>query len=106
METIIDFFNTILDNLHDLPDNSDTYWERILSWLTILYFEIKLQILEIAWSIASTIISTLQLSETIEAGWSMIDSEVLAALTFLRIPESINMILSAFMTRFVMGLMP
>lgn len=106
METIIEFFNHILDVIRDLPDTSDTYWERVIGWGIVLYFEVKLAAIEFAYAVASTIMSALNLSQVINMGWSALDSQTLGVLTYLRIPESINMILSAFVTRFVLDLLP
>lgn len=106
METVIEFFNYILDAMHELPNTTDSYWERIVMWLMIVYFEIKLVAIEFSYGIASSILSALNLSDLISDGWSSINSDILGVLTYLRVPESINMILSAFLTRFILGLLP
>jgi hypothetical protein len=106
METVIEFFNYLIEQAQNLPDVTDSYWERIITWLMITYLEAKLMTIEIAYYFANIILSSLNISDLLAAGWSSIDSQILAVFTYLRIPEAINMILSAFVTRFVLGLMP
>lgn len=106
MESIIEFFNHILNELHNLPETSDNYWERIVQWLIIVYFEIKLSVLEFSYSIAMTFIDAAGLSESINSAWGSISPEVFGTLSYLRVPEALNMVLSAVVTRFIMDLLP
>ena len=106
MDMLIDFMNGAIGFFNDLPDKSDAYWERIVIWLLIAYLEAKLYMLEISYEIASALLSTLGISDAINSAWSNIPVTARAVLTYLRIPESINMIVSAVVTRFIMGLMP
>ncbi len=106
MDMLIEFMNGAIEFFNDLPDKSDAYWERIILWLLIAYLEAKLYMLEIAYEIASALISTLGISDAINSAWSNIPVTARAVLAYLKIPESINMIISAVLTRFIMGLMP
>lgn len=106
METVIEFFNHFIEQINDLPNTTDTFWERIVIWLMISYLETKVMMIEIAYHFADLILSSLNISSLLSAGWSSIDSQILGVFTYLRIPEAINMILSAFVTRFILGLMP
>lgn len=106
MENVIEFFNYILELIRNFGDNSDNFWERIIVWLGVAYFEIKIQTIQISYSIAQSILSTINISEIINQYWGGMNSQILGAITYLRIPESINIILSAMVTRFVMDLSP
>ncbi len=106
MDMLIGLLNDFIGFFNDLPDKSDSYWERIIVWLLIAYLEAKLYMLEIAYEIASALIETIGLSDAINAAWSNIPVNARAVLTYLKIPEGINMIISAFVTRFILGLMP
>lgn len=106
METMIEFFNYLIEQMRSIPDASDTFWERIVMWLIITYFELKIMVIEFSYGIAKTFIEGVGLSDAITSAWSGIDSQMLAVFTYLRIPEGINMLLSAFVTRFVMGILP
>lgn len=106
MEEVIGFFQHIIDSMNNFADNSDSFWERIILWLTITYFEIKLTVIEFSYSIASSFLDAVNISQLISQYWSSLDSSILGALSYLRIPEALNIILSALATRFVMDLLP
>lgn len=106
MDMLIGLLNDFIGFFNDLPDKSDAYWERIIVWLLIAYLEAKLYMLEISYEIATALIDTIGLSDAINAAWSNIPVTARAVLTYLKIPEGINMIISAFVTRFILGLMP
>lgn len=106
MDMLIDFMNGAIDFFNDLPDKSDSYWERIIVWLLIAYLEAKLYMLEIAYEIASALITAVGISDAINSAWTNVPVTARAVLTYLKIPEAINMIISAVITRFVLGFMP
>lgn len=106
MDMLIEFMNGAIEFFNDLPDKSDSYWERIIVWLLIAYLEGKLFMLEISYEIASALISSIGISEAINQAWANVPVTARAVLTYLKIPEAINMIISAFVTRFVLGLLP
>lgn len=106
MEQTIEFFNYMLEMIKNFSDNSDSFWERIVMWLVITYFELKIHVLEFSYSIASSLLAGLNISDLINNYWGGMDSSILGAVTYLRIPEAINMILSAMVTRFIMDLLP
>ena len=106
MEQTIDFFNYMLEMIKNFSDNSDSFWERIVMWIIVTYFELKIHALEFSYSVASSFVSGLNISDLINTHWGSMDSSILGAVTYLRIPESVNMILSAMVTRFIMDLLP
>ena len=106
MDSIIGFFNDVVNFLNGMPDASDSYWERIVMWVIITYLEAKLYMLEISYEIAGSIIQSIGLSAAINSAWSNVPGDVFSVLAYLKIPEAINMLISAFITRFVMDLMP
>lgn len=106
MDMLIDFMNGAIEFFNDLPDKSDSYWERIIIWLLIAYLEAKLYLLEIAYEIASALIAGVGISDAINAAWTNVPVTARAVLTYLKIPEAINMIISAVITRFVLSFMP
>lgn len=106
MQIFFDLINDFIVFFNDLPDKSDAYWERIIVWLLISYLEAKLFFLEISYEIASALIDSIGLSDAINSAWSNIPSAPRAVMTYLKIPEAINMIMSAYVTRFLLGLLP
>jgi hypothetical protein len=106
MEQLIHFANVILDNLNVAKDTFDTFADRAVLWLIIAYFKIKLSMLSFAYDISSAIIASIGLQNALQASWSSIDSEIVAVLNYCRVPDALNLILSAFVTRFVLNILP
>jgi len=98
--------NSAIEFFNNLPANSDSYWERIVKWIIIAWLESKLFFMEMAYGVASGIIQSFGISETINSAWSSLPPLYLQVFTYLMIPDAINMILTAAITRFVMELLP
>jgi hypothetical protein len=92
--------------MNNFADNSDSFWERIIIWLTIAYIEIKTSIIQFIFPIATSLITSMGLSDIVLSSWSAISPSTAGVLAYLYIPEGINTILSAFVTRFIMDMMP
>lgn len=106
MDDIIQFVNQLVGLLNELPEKTDSYWERLVIWIIIAYLELKVYMLEIAYDFASQFIQSLGLSESIQQAWSTIPAPIASTFSYLRIPEAINMLFSAYLTRFLLGLLP
>jgi len=57
-------------------------------------------------TIAQAIIANVGLSDILNAAWSSIDSQVVVVMNYCRVPDAINLILNAYLTRFILGLIP
>jgi len=79
---------------------------RIIEKLTIGYFTFMLWALPFAFDTAKQIMIDLQLSVYINAAWASLDSQVLALANLMKIPESVNIIVSAYFTKFVLRFIP
>ncbi|WP_051234931.1 DUF2523 family protein [Marinimicrobium agarilyticum] len=106
MESIIDVLNMAIEAVENSGDQFDSWADRATLWSLVAYLEIKLTMLEFAYSIASGLLESLGISEYLENAWNALDGTILSVFTYLRIPEGLNAILSAAVTRFVMDLMP
>jgi len=106
MDGVMDFFGYIYNVLTNFADNSDTFWERVLIWIAIAYFEFKTSMIQFIFPIVSSMISQIAISDHILSSWGDVDSSIVNLLSYLRIPEGINQILAAFVTRFIMGMLP
>lgn len=61
---------------------------------------------QFAWDTAKQILLDLKITEAINNAWGMLDSKILAVLNYLRLPDLLNMIFSAHVTRYVLGFIP
>lgn len=78
----------------------------LIEWLMLLKLKTMLWTLEFAWNIANTLIANLGITSALNAAWSSFDSVTLSNLMFFKVPDAVNMILSALGTRFVLRFLP
>lgn len=67
----------------------------------VAWWKAKLTALTFSWSVAQELITSLNISEYINNAWSSLDSRLLSMFVLFRIPEALNIILSAAVTKFV-----
>lgn len=86
------------------------YWTKAWAWAiekaTIAYLSFLAWVIPFAWGIAKTIVTDLGISDAIAQGFSHLDSDVLNAVTFFKIPDAVNQIVTAWVTRFAMRFIP
>lgn len=114
---LIDFFNNLFQPLVDFftafqQHIIDWFYKDIYPWVTktiaewikaslISSIQFKIMALSFCWDIAKDLLDSLHVSQHINSAWSMLDSRIMQLLTFFRIPEGINLLISALTTRFV-----
>lgn len=107
IESLYNGFGAILEFLaHGIYDFAVWAFAKIVEQLTIGYLNFMLWALPFAWSVAKQIMIDLNLSELISQAWVSLDSQVLGLATLFRIPEAINLIVSAYFTKFVLRFIP
>lgn len=74
----------------------------LVEWYVIGVINAKIFLAQFAWDVASNIMANLGLSSLIQQTWSNLDSRFLSYATFFRIPEAVNIILQAFVTKFTL----
>ena len=83
---------------------ADNLFQRIAAWVIVWMIEAKLFMLQIGMELSELFINSLGISQAINNAFNSLDSNIAALVMFLRIPEAINILLSAYTTRFVMSL--
>lgn len=75
---------------------------------TLLIWWIKAQIwgITFAWEIGQSILGAFNVSAQIATAFSVLSAEASAGINFFRVPEAINILLSAGATRFVLNMVP
>lgn len=106
MEFITEFINQVVINMKEWADNTDTYWERVLVWIMIAYIELKIMLLDFASAIATTLIQSAGLTDALTNAWGGVSGDTLSVLSYLGIPDAVNIVLSAFVTRFILDMLP
>jgi len=120
MDAIIEFFNYVLAFFSNVGMFFTTIWAWLQSGLYDFFTEwfsafmiwsmvgmIRFQIWAVgfAWDVAQHVLDQLNISSALAAAWSQLDNQVLNALTFFNVPDAINVLLSARVTRFVLNFM-
>ena len=101
----IDFFSTALEFMESgIYEFADSVLERVAAWFIIWQFELKLTFLDVAATIADTIVDSFDIAGKIEKLLGKVDAKVLAFVVWLRIPEALSMMLSAHIVRFILQL--
>jgi len=109
MSVIVDIVNAVVE-FHDTVTNfiSETVYDLLakwtawfIEWWAVAWIKIKIQALIFSYKVAQNLIADLNLSAFLNQAWSSLDSKMLSMLVFFRVPEAVNIILSAGMTKFV-----
>lgn len=120
MDAIIEFFNYVLAFFSNVGLFFTTIWAWLQSglydfftewfsafmiWSTIGMIQFQMWAVTFAWDVAQHVLDQLNISSALAAAWSQLDNQVLNALTFFNVPDAINVLLSARVTRFVLNFM-
>lgn len=83
----------------------DTFFERVAAWLVLWWLELKLWTIAFGYDIAKAIIEQLGIIQQLESSIAALNNQTFRLLDYLNIFEGINIILSSYATRMVLGLM-
>ncbi len=111
----MEFLGKISDGVQWLVDwlNGDEgiygFFEELLqeavAWMVIAKLEFMLWSLKFSWGVASQIIFNLGIGEHLANAFSSLDPVLMGYVNFFRIPEAVNMILQAYITRLTLRVM-
>ena len=119
-DLLLAFFNIVTSFFNDIAAFATDVWEFLINglydfftewyaafviWATVSEIKAKLWAIGFSWDVAEQVINQLNISATLSAAWSSVDVRVLNALTFFHVPEAINILLTARITRFVLRFM-
>ena len=103
MEYLTDFMDSILNWLEE---GQFSFFEDLVAYimvqLTIGKVTFMLWSIQFSWGVAQSVLDQLSIGSQIEAIWAATDSVVLSWLSFFKIPQALNMIMTAGTTKFVM----
>ncbi|MFZ2404289.1 MAG: DUF2523 family protein [Methylobacter sp.] len=96
-------YKFITEGIYDLAVWAFT---KIVEMSVLASLNFILWALPFAWDVAKNIIQDIGLSTILNNAWNSLDSTILGYATALRIPDSVNLIISAFFTKFVLRFIP
>lgn len=102
LDSLTVFINFIENGIYEA---ADSILERVAAWYIIWNLELKIFWLKMALSISEGIVSNIGISSVINSALGGIDSSVAGIIFYLRIPEALNMILSASVARMILSVL-
>lgn len=104
---IIDFFVLLSDWIgNGIYDFVKEGFAWIFAKGIILYIKFKIMVISYSYGIAKTVVEGLNISDYLTEALSNFPSTILNSIMFFRIPEAINIIMNAFIARFVLRFIP
>ena len=97
----VNFISFINEGIYSLLTE---VFAQLVEWYVIAAIEFKIFVVGFLWGVAQNLLANIELSALINQAWSSIDSQLMSYLTFLRIPEALNILLQASVTRFILRL--
>ncbi len=100
LQSISDFFTT---GIYEFFTEAAKY---LTTTVVIWYIKAQIWSLTFAWEVGSSVIANLNLMSQVNSAMGLLPAQVSSGINFFRVPEAINMLLTAGATRLVMNLVP
>jgi hypothetical protein len=76
---------------------------KLFEYGMIFYWSVKVAAIGFMWGVGQSLMESMRITEYIELMFAHFDSQTLAGLMWLRVPEFVNTVVSAYVTRWVMS---
>lgn len=107
LDSLISFFTSIYDFITlGIYDILVWFAANLIELTTVEVLEFKLWVMGFAWDVAQQIVTDLHVSEYLSSAWASLDPEVAGLLSILRVPDALLVVLSGYITRFVLRFLP
>lgn len=87
-----------------LLEYADSVLVAMGAHVVVWYLKIKLYGLQLAIGIATEVITTIGITGAIETSFNSLDSKTLQVVSFFKIPQCIEIIMSGWFTRMILGM--
>lgn len=97
----------ILGELKDFFFATDgvSFWQRLQAWGIITWLKIQIMFIKYASGIALAIMDQLGISGLIAQAFSGVGGNIVQMFAALKVPDCVNLLVQAYITRFVLGFM-
>lgn len=100
MDTIIDGFQWLIEFFNTgIYDFFKQSMEEFVAWIVIGKIQFQIWAIEFMWGVAKVILVNVGISQMLEAAWGGLDSVLLGYLNFFRLPDALNIIFQAYVTK-------
>lgn len=104
---MFDFFDFIRDfilgGLYDLISSAFTW---LITWLVTSSLETMLWALNLSWTVAESVIDSLNLTSYINQGFALIPTSMRGYAAALRLPEVVNVMMTGAIAKFTLRFIP
>jgi len=97
---LIDF---ITNGIYDFTIES---FQFLMLKITLFTIDTVIFFISLAWDLMKVILNQVGITNALSSAWSYLDSGMLSTLTFFGIPDLINIITTAFLTKFLFKFIP
>ena len=103
MDGVVHFFSAIWDWINSgVVDLLSDFVKWCMSWIVTAWIKMKLGALTWAWDVGKAVIQNLGVSQKVTEAMGFLSPEVAKALAFFKVPDAINMLMNAGITKFVL----
>lgn len=102
MDSLIDAFKWFIDFFS--TDAELSIWHHITAQISIWWLQAKIVALQFTWQVAQAMIDQMGISSTLDQAWASVDNQVIQTFTALKIPDCVNILIQAWLTRFVLDI--
>ena len=104
MDSIFDAAQWIVDWLNTgIYGFVEECFQELTAWLVVAKVKMMIFMVHYSWGVASVILENFQVGQYLQSAYGSLDSRLLGYLNFFRLPDSINLVVQAYATRFVLN---
>lgn len=97
VQYFLDFFST---GIYSFAEDA---LKEATAWYVVGVVKAKIYMIGFAWDVAKIVLQNIGLSAFISEAWSHLDSQIVGYLTFFKVPDALNILIQARITRFVLS---
>ena len=101
MEFLTDSLQWFVDFFAD--DTGIGFFDRLQAYAFLAWVQIQKFAIQNAWNVAKVVIETLDITTALESAFSSLDPAISDFISVLRVPDFINLIVQAHVTKAVLG---
>lgn len=106
MDSFIDAIQYFLDwTSTGIYEFTEQAFKEATAWYVVGVVKAKIYLMGFAWDVAKIVLQNIGLSQFIASTWGSLDNQLVGYLTFFKVPDALNIVIQAYVTRFVLNIM-
>lgn len=105
MDSFIDAIQYFLDwTSTGIYEFTEQALKEATAWYVVGVVKAKIYMIGFAWDVAKIVLQNIGLSQFINATWGNLSPQLIGYLTFFKVPDALNVLIQAYVTRFVLNI--